>query len=603
MRNTVVTKKADNEHEPQTTRRLLAGIAAIGNGNLNTRIDVAGDDELGQLATAFNAMVQKLKQSHDHLETSVEKRTAELSQANQYLQTEVLERRRAEEQLRRSEKRFTIMADSAKDAIMMMDPEGRITFYNQTAETLFGWTAGEAIGKDLHALITPEKYHEASREGLAHFRNTGEGPALGKTLELTALRKDGTEFPIEISLAGVELDHEWHAIGIVRDITERKQFEDELKESLSLLEATLEATADGIVVTDTKSRYKNFNSQFKNLWQLPDEIIETGDIDRILAMGLTRLKMTEPFHSEVITLRGQPERQTQGILEFKNDAIIEYCSKPQYVNDDIVGRVWSFHDVTKAHCSQQKQERLLRRIAAINEELSHFAYVVSHDLKAPLRGIRLLTEWLCTDYSDQLGAEAKENLDLLQNRVDRMYNLIEGVLQYSRVGRIKEDKTDVDLNELLPQIIDTIAPPEHVTICVEGPLPNVEGEPTRITQVFQNLLSNAVKYMDKPVGRIVVACEDAGEAWRFRIADNGPGIEERYFDRIFKIFQTLTSRDEFESTGVGLTLVKKIVELYGGKIWLESELGQGSTFYFTLPKHTIDVPDAHALAGAAMSFN
>jgi len=685
--------------------RLLSGVAELAAGHLDTHLDVAGDDELGRLAAAFNDMADKLKQSHDQLESTVAERTAELTQRNAELQTEIAERWRAEEELRRSEERFTIMADSAQDAIMMMDPAGRITFYNRTAETMFGWTAAEAVGQDLHRLIVPRMYRQASHEGLVHFRHTGQGNAIGKTVELTALRKDGTGFPIEISLAGVELNHEWHAIGIVRDITERKrseevlrdseqrlqdilnsilagvliidpethlildandsaaqlvgrskaemigqvchefvcpaecgrcpitdlgqtvdeservllqadgrslpiiksvteatfqgrrcllesfvpiaqqkQAEEKLKESLSLLEATLEATADAIYVTDNGRGYKNFNSQFKELWRLPDDVFDPKDRDGILEAILAQLKAPEAFRAEVMVLRREPELQTTGILERRDGTVIDYCMNPQRLNGEIVGRVWSFRDITEKHHTQQKQERLLRQVADINEELSHFAYVVSHDLKAPLRGIKLLTEWLCTDYGDQLDNEARENLDLLQNRVDRMHNLIEGVLQYSRVGRIEEERVEVDLNELLPEIIDGIAPPEHVSVTVDGTLPRLECEPTRINQVFQNLLTNAVKYMDKPVGRISVACTEEAGAWKFSVADNGPGIEARYFDRIFKIFQTLASRDEYESTGVGLTLVKKIVESYGGKIWVESEVGKGSTFFFTLPQ-------------------
>jgi signal transduction histidine kinase len=138
------------------------------------------------------------------------------------------------------------------------------------------------------------------------------------------------------------------------------------------------------------------------------------------------------------------------------------------------------------------------------------------------------------------------------------------------VGRIKEDNVTVDLNELIPGIIDGIAAPEHIRIEVQPGLPVITGEKTRITQVFQNLLSNAVKFMDKPAGLVKIDCIQDGRFWRFRVADNGPGIEKQYFDRIFKLFQTLAPRDEFESTGVGLAVVKKIVEMYGGRIWVES---------------------------------
>ena len=691
-------------------RHLLGGVDEISAGNLSAHTAVGGDDELGRLAEAFNDMAGKLKQSHEHLETAVEERTAELRDVNEHLQNEIAERWRAEEQLRRSEERFSVMANSAQDAILMMDPKGRITFYNKTAETMFGWPAAEAIGEELHTLLAPERFREAQRRGFAHFQQTGEGPAIGRTLELMAVRRDGTEFPIEISLAGVKLDREWHAIGIVRDITERKQVEEairnseqrlqnildsilagvlivdrethtildinesaarqvglpkseivgklchkfvcpaecgkcpitdlgqkvdrservlcqadgtrmpiiksvreetfhgrpcllesfvditeqkkaeaKLRESFSLLEATLEATGDAIYATDNNRGYKNYNNQFRQMWRLPDDVFDPNDRDLILATVLGQLKVPDALRETVMALRRDPERQANGILERTDGTVIDYCTNPQCINDKIVGRVWSFRDITEKYRTQQEQERLLRQVADINEELSHFAYVVSHDLKAPLRGIKMLAEWLVADHGSKLDDEARESFDLLQSRVERMHNLIEGILQYSRVGRVQEDRIDVDLNALLSDIVDAIAPPEHISIRIDGPLPTLVCEPTRIGQVFQNLLSNAVKYMDKPTGDIVIACEDTGDTWTFRVADNGPGIEEQHFDRIFKIFQTLNSRDEYESTGVGLTLVKKIVERCGGRIWVESEVGQGSTFLFTLPKQNANV--------------
>jgi len=243
------------------------------------------------------------------------------------------------------------------------------------------------------------------------------------------------------------------------------------------------------------------------------------------------------------------------------------------------------NDITETRQARQEQESLLQQVHAINEELSHFAYVVSHDLKAPLRGIKLIAEWLCADYGDKLGDDAKEQLDLLQNRVGRMHNLIEGILQYSRAGRIREETVQVDLNALISNVVDGLAVPERIRVVVESELPVVTCERTRILQVFQNLVSNAVKYMDKPVGEIRIGCVEEDEFWRFHVADNGPGIEERHFARIFKLFQTLAPRDEFESTGVGLALVKKIVEMYGGRVWVESQVGSGSTFFFTYPRH------------------
>ena len=241
--------------------------------------------------------------------------------------------------------------------------------------------------------------------------------------------------------------------------------------------------------------------------------------------------------------------------------------------------------------AQLKQAQLLKELESTNKALKDFAYIVSHDLKAPLRGIRTLAKWIKADYADRLDENGKEQLNLLVCRVDRMRDLINGVLQYSRIGHIREEKVHVDLNKLVLQVIDMVAPPKNITFNVKSKLPVIECEEICIIQVLQNLLSNAVKYIDKAKGKVEIGCIEQENFWKFSISDNGPGIEERNYDKIFQIFQALSPRDEFESTGVGLTVVKKIIELYGGKIWVESELGQGSTFFFTLPKRATDIKD------------
>ncbi|MCK4751980.1 MAG: Cache 3/Cache 2 fusion domain-containing protein [Planctomycetes bacterium] len=241
-------------------------------------------------------------------------------------------------------------------------------------------------------------------------------------------------------------------------------------------------------------------------------------------------------------------------------------------------------EITEREKAQKEQAGLLKKVESTNNELKDFAHIVSHDLKAPLRGVSTIANWLVADYADKLDENGKEQLDILISRVQRMHDLIEGVLRYSRAGSTEEEKVQVNLNDMLPGVIDMVAPPENINITIEDQMPTIICDHTRIAQVFQNLLSNAVKYMDKPQGIIKIGCVEDNGYWKFSVTDNGPGIEEKDFERVFQMFQTLTAKDEFESTGVGLTVIKKIVELYGGKIWLESEVGDGSTFYFTLPK-------------------
>jgi PAS domain S-box-containing protein len=241
-------------------------------------------------------------------------------------------------------------------------------------------------------------------------------------------------------------------------------------------------------------------------------------------------------------------------------------------------------DITERKEAQERQALLLERVEQANKELTDFAYIVSHDLKAPLRAIKNLVTWIAEDCRDVIGTESREQMDLLTGRVDRMQMLIDGILQYSRAGRSREEAVRIDLNELLDEVVEMLAPPENITIGATADLPVIHAEHTRIQQVFQNLLSNAIKFMDKPEGRITVDAVEQEDSWQFSVTDNGPGIDEKHFDLVFEMFKTLQPRDEFESTGVGLTVVKKVVGHYGGKVWLESKLGEGTTFFFTLAK-------------------
>lgn len=231
----------------------------------------------------------------------------------------------------------------------------------------------------------------------------------------------------------------------------------------------------------------------------------------------------------------------------------------------------------------QSQAQLLNELQLRNQDLKDFAYVVSHDLKAPLRAIGSLAGWLVSDYQDKLDAQGQELVRLLLERTERMHNLIEGILEYSKIGRIHEQHKALELEPLLLEVADSLDLPAHIQLKLDTPLPTLLAEPTRIRQLFSNLIGNAAKFMDKAQGEISVSCQQKDEFWEFAVSDNGPGIAPKHYEKVFQLFQTLQARDEFESTGIGLTLVKKIVELYGGSIWLESELGQGSSFIFSWP--------------------
>ena len=256
-------------------------------------------------------------------------------------------------------------------------------------------------------------------------------------------------------------------------------------------------------------------------------------------------------------------------------------------------------EIAEREQAEQRQAELIQTIDVINRDIKDFASIVSHDLKAPLRGIKTLATWILEDSSERLGEQANEQMHLLLDRVELMHQLIDGVLQYSKAGRTEERPLRVNLDEFIPEVIDMLAAPQNITVTVEDEMPVIDCEETHLMQLFQNLLSNAIKYMDKPRGRVKIGCVEENGFWKFSVADNGPGIEEKHFERVFKMFQSLSVTDEFRGTGVGLAVAKKIVELHGGRIWIESEVGKGSTFFFTLPKQETGVDNAKLEANIA----
>jgi len=245
---------------------------------------------------------------------------------------------------------------------------------------------------------------------------------------------------------------------------------------------------------------------------------------------------------------------------------------------------------------QEMNERLERAISdaerarAVTEEayreLDQFAYVASHDLRAPLRGIANLAQWIQEDAGEGLSGESAEHLRLLQGRAHRMEALIDGILAYSRAGRMRDAPEPVDTGALVREVIELLAPPQGVTIEVPEHLPTLEAERVPLEQVFMNLLGNAVKFgrAERPDVTVRLGCRDLGDAVEFAVSDDGPGIAPEYHDRIFGMFQTLAPRDKVEGTGIGLSVVRKVVESRGGQVALDSVPGRGATFRFTWPK-------------------
>jgi PAS domain S-box-containing protein len=368
-------------------------------------------------------------------------------------------------------------------------------------------------------------------------------------------------------------------------VTEQAQLKHALQEAREYAEIIMQTVREPFVVLDGDLKIISANRSFYETFEVTPEQTEgqllyhlgdrQGDIPNLR-------ELLEEILPEKITFEGfriEHDFPTIGhrIMLFNARQLQSKQGKPLMT-------LLAIEDVTGRKQIEERQAELLQEVENVNQKLNDFAYIVSHELKAPLRGIRTLVEWISTDYTDKLDEKGKEQMNLLSDQVVRMHNLIDGILHYSRVEHIRGEQRRVDLNKVVQDVIEMLKPPENVVIEVENELPTVLCEQARIMQVFQNLLSNAVKHMDKPQGQIKIGCLEENKFWKFSVADNGPGIEEKDFKKIFQIFQTLPAHDKSEGTGIGLSLVKKIVETYGGRVWVESEPTSGSTFFFTFPR-------------------
>ncbi|MEE8574918.1 MAG: ATP-binding protein [Thermodesulfobacteriota bacterium] len=369
------------------------------------------------------------------------------------------------------------------------------------------------------------------------------------------------------------------------------------EEEIRKLSLAVEQSPAAVIITDTEGIIEYVNPKFTEVTgYFSKEAI--GQKPNIVKSG----KMQDSVYKELWeTIKEGKEWRGEMTNKKKDGTFFEESLVITPMRDEggiVTHYLGIKEDITEENLMKKEQELMMReaermmreqvdlvdKLEHSNQELKDFAYIVSHDLKAPLRAIGSLSDWIATDYADKFDEDGREQMELLRSRVRRMHGLIEGVLTYSKVGREAETITEVDLAKTVEDAIDFVGVPDRIKVTVEGEFPILACDEIRIEQVFQNLLSNAIKYMDKDEGFITVSCVDQGLDWQFNVKDNGPGIEEQYFKKIFQIFQTLSPRDEVEGTGIGLSVIKKIVEMYGGTIWVKSTPGEGSTFSFTLPK-------------------
>jgi PAS domain S-box-containing protein len=496
-------------------------------------------------------------------------------------------RKAAEKHLAQMEGRYRGLLEAAPDAMVVVNQGGEIVLLNVQAEKQFAYHRDELVGQKVKNII-PEGFAERLIADGTRSASEAVAQQIGTGIELRGRRKDGSEFPIEIMLSPLESAEGILVTAAIRDISVRKAAEEHLAQMEGRYRGLLEAAPDAMVVVNQAREIVLLNVQAENqfgyrrdelLGQKVKNIIPEGFAERLIADG-TRTA-AEALAQQIGTGIELNGRRKDG-SHFPIEIMLSPLESPEGILVTAAIR-----DITERKKSEQHLVKTVGELKRSNDELEQFAYVASHDLQEPLRMVASYTQLLAKRYKGRLDSEADEFIAYAVDGSNRMQGLIQDLLAYSRAGTngkaLREVSSEKALKDALSNLRATIQ--ESGALVTNDSLPAITSDDTQLVQVFQNLVGNAIKYRSSEVPHVhVSATKNGGKEWIFSVRDNGLGIDPQYFERIFVLFQRLHGREEFNGTGIGLTICKKIVERLGGRIWVESQPEQGSIFYFSLPE-------------------
>ncbi len=531
----------------------------------------------------------------------------ELRLAGRLLREEAAGRERREAEAASSLARTRSIIEAAHDAFVGMDAAGRITDWNRRAEETFGWARDEAIGRLLAQTIIPDRYRQAHIQGLSKYLQTGQGPVLNTTIELSALHRDGREFPIELSISPVHLEQGQVFTAFVRDISERHRATQAMWESEQRLAAFLRYVPGVAFMKDAQGRYAYVNESFEKLVGLTLEHLR-GKTDaeiwppEIAAQFRANDAEVMARKQAVQVVETVPQADGPHFWLSSKFPILDGAGQPTMLAAVSI-------DITERQRAEHELKAFAVRLERSNRELQDFSYVASHDLQEPLRKIRAFGDRLASKHGGALDASGREYVRFMQEAAARMQTLLEDLLSYSRVTTQASPFSPVDLAEVARQVLEDLElRVEQTGGQVElGALPVIQADHTQMRQLLQNLIGNALKFHRTAVPPLVqVQAQVRGESGHDEtceivVRDNGIGFEEKYLDRIFQPFQRLHGRESFEGTGIGLAICRKIAERHGGSITARSQPGHGTTFRVSLPLKQATKATAAATSDAATS--
>lgn len=471
--------------------------------------------------------------------------------------------------------------ENARVAIIATNTQGVINTWNHAAEKIFKLSQDDAIGRPIHTVA-----HGDWSELLARLVSQIKTGILATfRQEIVCQCHDGRRIDVELDLNPV-YQESGRLIGIslvVRDISARKRAAERFR-------LAVEAAPNAMLMVNHEGKIILVNSETERIFGYAREELYYKKVEMLVPK---RLRAPHPQYD--FTFFADYENEQNELCALRKDGNefpIELGLNPIETDDELL-LLSAITDISERKRAEKKLKRQKKKLEKLNEnlkrsnaELEDFAYIASHDLKEPLRGIHNYSVFLQEDFSDKLNDEGKEILATMQRLTKRMEELIDSLLYYSRFGRIDLSFRETDLNTVLSEELDSLhltIENENIDIRIPQKLPTVKCDVVRVREVFRNLITNAIKYNQKPERWIEIGSYIKGKKTVFYVKDNGIGIREKHLNKIFRIFKRLHGRDKYGGgAGVGLTIVKKIIERHGGEIWVESTVGEGTTFYFTL---------------------
>ncbi|CAN5179598.1 PAS domain S-box protein [soil metagenome] len=473
---------------------------------------------------------------------------------------------------------FQLIVESIPTAIVLVNNEGKIAYVNSQTEKLYGYTRIELIGQLVVQLI-PLRYRDGDDRFWELFFSNPHVKEMGGGQEFSALRKDGSEFLIDIGLNPLVTAGGTLVLISIVDITERKKAEERFRQ-------VVEAAPNAQVLVNSAGKITLVNSQMEKMFGYKRSELISQNMEILVPASYT----AEHPNTRGSFFESPPTRAMGGgrdlfVVRKDGSELQVEISVNAIETPEGPLELITIIDVTE----QKVQEAIINKQMVLlelkNKEMEQFAYIASHDLQEPLRTMSNFISIIQKDYKDQLEGTGMYYLQTIDEAIDRLRLLVRALLDFSRIGKdrllVRTDINNITRDTLanLRNLIETSGAVVEV-----GPMPQLNVYEVELGQLFQNLLTNAIKFSEPGVlPRVNVTSEKIATGWQFAIADNGIGIEPKYFERIFDIFQRLHSESEYKGSGIGLANCKKIVDMHEGKIWIESTVGKGSTFYFTIP--------------------